>query len=384
MTQERLFILVAKLLCKEATPAEVREFQLLIAENQEWKEQFHNLEELWNTKSGEVDSLVSSEEAYLMHVIRLRDQSADFAEYSYAEMENESEDFLLYPIKHRWYQRWQSFAAVLVMLIVSVFSYQYYSHQNVKDSISLSHFNEIKVSLGTKTKVQLPDGSKVWVNSDSKLAYAETFKGPTREIYLEGEAYFDVVKDPKHPFIVHTAGIDIKVLGTAFNVKAYKAEPTIEATLVHGLIEVTKTDHPNESKIILRPHEKLIFDKFAKEERVIKPSLISTDKIAANYKLPNPAIIISPLSKNIADSAIKETSWIYNRLSFEDERFEDLAIKIERWFNVHITITNEKIRSYRSTGSFENETIEEALKELQYLVPFNFQINGREVTITKN
>ena len=166
--------------------------------------------------------------------------------------------------------------------------------------------------------------------------------------------------------------------------KAYKAEPTIEATLVHGLIEVTKTDHPNESKIILRPHEKLIFDKFAKEESVIKPSLISTDKIAANYKLPNPAIIISPLSKNIADSAIKETSWIYNRLSFEDERFEDLAIKIERWFNVHITITNEKIRSYRSTGSFENETIEEALKELQYLVPFNFQINGREVTITKN
>ncbi|MEI8073820.1 MAG: FecR family protein, partial [Bacteroidota bacterium] len=198
------------------------------------------------------------------------------------------------------------------------------------------------------------------------------------------EAYFDVVKDSKHPFIVHTSGIDIRVLGTAFNVKAYKAESTIEATLVHGLIEVTKTEHPNESKIILHPHEKLIFDKLAKEESVIKHPAASTEKLAAKYSLPSPAIIISPLSKNIADSAIKETSWIYNRLTFEDERFEDLTIKIERWFNVHITISNEKIKSYRTTGSFENETIDEALKELQYLVPFNYKLNGREIMITKN
>jgi len=207
--------------------------------------------------------------------------------------------------------------------------------------VTLSHFNEIMVSPGTRTKVQLPDGTQVWVNADSKFSYPESFKGQTREVFLDGEAYFDVVKDPKHPFIVHTSGINIRVLGTAFNVKAYKAEHTIEATLVHGLIEVTKTEHPEESKIILRPHEKLIFDKFVKEESITK-SVSGNAEHAEAYKLPSPAITIAPLSKFIADSAIKETSWIYNRLSFEDEKFEDLALKIERWFNVKMTINNEK------------------------------------------
>lgn len=384
MSQDRLYILVAKILCKEATPAEISDFQSLIAENQEWKEQFHNIEELWTAHSINDLSLASAEEAYLIHQEKLREQSTEFAELTLTEMEHDSEDFLLYPIKSPWYKRWQSVAAVLVFLIFSAAGYHFFGPQKLNDTVSLSQFNEIKVSLGTKTKVQLPDGSKVWVNSDSKLSYPETFKGKTREIYLEGEAYFDVVKDPGHPFIVHTSGIDIRVLGTAFNVKAYKAESTIEATLVHGLIEVTKTERPNESKIILHPHEKLIFDKFAKEENVVKHPMASTEKLSAKYSLPSPAIIISPLSKNIADSAIKETSWVYNRLTFEDEKFEDLALKIERWFNVHISITNEKIRSYRTTGTFENETIDEALKELQYLVPFNYQISGREIMITKN
>ncbi len=384
MPQDRLYILVAKILSKDATPEEIAHFQLLISENQEWKEQFRNLEELWGTEPKDAGISDSAEDAYLQHIIKLKLVSPDFAELANGNVSTESENFQLYPTKIPWYQRAQSIAAVLILLLVSVFSYQFYNHKKTNDSISLSQFNVIKVSLGSKTKVQLPDGSKVWVNSDSRLSYPETFKGLTREIYLEGEAYFDVVKDPKHPFIVHTSGIDIRVLGTAFNVKAYKAEPTIEATLVHGLIEVTKTEHPNESKILLRPHEKLIFDKFAKSESVVKQFSASSIKQTANYQLPNPAIIISPLAKNIADSAIKETSWIYNRLTFEDERFEDLVIKIERWFNVHVTITNEKIRSYRSTGAFENETIDEALKELQYLVPFNYQINGREVTINKN
>jgi ferric-dicitrate binding protein FerR (iron transport regulator) len=384
MSEDRLYILLAKILCKEATPAEIVDFQLLISENQESKEQFNNLEELWGTPASDANSSEESEEAFLIHIAKLKDLSPDFAELNHHELDTESEDFQLYPTKAHWYQRWQSLAAFLVFIVFTVSAYQLYSHKKSNELNGMSQFNEIKVSLGTKTKVQLPDGSKVWVNSDSKLSYPEAFKGHTREIYLEGEAYFDVVKDPKHPFIVHTSGIDIRVLGTAFNVKAYKAESTIEATLVHGLIEVTKTEHPNESKIILHPHEKLIFDKLAKEERVINHPAASTEKLAAKYSLPSPAIIISPFSKNIADSAIKETSWIYNRLTFEDERFEDLVIKIERWFNVHITISNEKIKSFRATGSFENETIDEALKELQYLVPFNYQLNGREIMITKN
>jgi transmembrane sensor len=382
MSLERLYILLAKVLSKEANEAELLEFQLLISENEEWKAVFHNLEELWSTLPVPTETPAATEESYLLHLGRLKDQVSDFETPSESEMVvEESEDFLLYPQKTYWYQKWQSYTAIAALFFLAFWGYKFLNQQDhtVEND---KHFNEITVKLGTKTKVQLPDGSHVWVNSDSKLTYAETFIGPTRDIYLEGEAYFDVVKDSKHPFIVHTAGIDIRVLGTAFNVKAYTAEPTIEATLVHGLIEVTKTNQPEASKILLHPHEKLIFDKKANEQSVIKPGLNAAESAVAQDRPINPAITITPLSKSLADSALIETSWVYNRLSFEEEKFEDLAKKIERWFNVEITINNNKIRSYRTTGSFENETVDEALKELQYLVPFNYQINGRNIIIT--
>lgn len=382
MSQESLYILLAKVLSKEASEAEMLEFQSLISKNEEWKAVFHNLEELWATIPVPSETPTATEESYLLHLGRLKDQVADFETPKELEMVvDEFEDFLLYPQKTFWYQKWQSYTAIAALFLFAFFGFNYLNKKDVAIEND-KHFNEITVKLGTKTKVQLPDGSHVWVNSDSKLTYAETFTGPTRDIYLEGEAYFDVVKDAKHPFIVHTSGIDIRVLGTAFNVKAYKAEPTIEATLVHGLIEVTKTNQPEASKILLHPHEKLIFDKKANEQSVIKPGMNAAESAIAQDRPINPSITITPLSKSLADSALIETSWVYNRLSFEEEKFEDLAKKIERWFNVEITINNNKIRSYRSTGSFENETVDEALKELQYLVPFNYQINGRNITIT--
>lgn len=382
MSQESLYILLAKVLSKEANEAEMLEFQSLISKNEEWKAVFHNLEELWSTIPVPTETPTATEESYLLHLGRLKDQVADFETPKELEMVvDESEDFLLYPQKTYWYQKWQSYTAIAALFLFAFFGFNYLNKKEIAIEND-KHFNEITVKLGTKTKVQLPDGSHVWVNSDSKLTYAETFTGPTRDIYLEGEAYFDVVKDAKHPFIVHTSGIDIRVLGTAFNVKAYKAEPTIEATLVHGLIEVTKTNQPEASKILLHPHEKLIFDKKANEQSVIKPGMNAAESAIAQDRPINPSITITPLSKSLADSALIETSWVYNRLSFEEEKFEDLAKKIERWFNVEITINNNKIRSYRTTGSFENETVDEALKELQYLVPFNYQINGRNITIT--
>ena len=265
-----------------------------------------------------------------------------------------------------------------VLLVLSAFLFPLFIHHR---SGSLAdtpkRINEIKVQPGVKTKLQLPDKSQVWVNSDSKLSYPDNFNGATREVFLDGEAYFDVIKDSDHPFIVHTAGLDIKVLGTAFNVKAYRSESQIEATLIHGMIEVTRTNQPNAPRMILKPHEKMVFDKYAVEEIPV------TDARITDNKAVQPAITILPLLKNRADSALSETSWVYNRLSFEDEKFGDLALKMERWFNVVINMSNEKLRAFRLTGSFEKETIEEALRELQYLVSFQYRISGNEISIEK-
>jgi len=380
MSQERFYILAAKVLNKEALPSELADFQNLIAENPEWKAVFANLEELWASEHDQSANISSTEEAYLLHLAGLKDQVKDFEDNNEFALQSD-EDFQLYPGKKRWYQKWQSYAAVIVLVLIWTLSFKFYNDSNTV-SEAQKPISEINVNRGAKTSLQLPDGSHVWVNSDSKLSYPETFQGGVREVFLEGEAYFDVVKDPAHPFIVHTSGIDVRVLGTAFNVKAYNAEPTIEATLVHGMIEVTKKNQPNASKVILKPHEKLIFNKFAGEENKMDSRLILSNA-SAQKNISKPAIIITPLLKNIADTAIIETSWVYNRLSFEDENLEDLAVKMERWFNVKITINSDKIKSHKLTGSFQDETIEEALKELQYLVSFSYKISGKEVMINK-
>jgi transmembrane sensor len=236
--------------------------------------------------------------------------------------------------------------------------------------------NEVMAKKGARSKMILPDGTQVWLNSDSKIQYDQTFNDTIREVTLDGEAYFDVVKNPKRPFIVHTSYIDIRVLGTAFNVKSYSQEKTIEKTLIHGSLEVTKKNESQLSKIILRPKEKLVFNKletdFEKEEdAVVKPMLEKN----------LPAIAIVALPRNIADTSLKETSWIYNRLDFDGDTFSELAVKMERWFNIKITFKNEKVANQRLVGAFEDESLEEALKALQLITTFTYKINNNEIEI---
>jgi ferric-dicitrate binding protein FerR (iron transport regulator) len=95
------------------------------------------------------------------------------------------------------------------------------------------------------------------------------------------------------------------------------------------------------------------------------------------------SITIKPLNKNIADSDNVETAWVYNKLTFEDERFEDLALKMERWYDLEIIFENEKLKDYRVSGSFVNETPEQALNELKFLLPFKYSIKNKEVKIMR-
>lgn len=241
--------------------------------------------------------------------------------------------------------------------------------------------NEVVAGKGIRSKMVLPDGTQVWLNSDSKLEYAESFTGATREVSLEGEAYFDVVKDPKRPFIVHTSAIDIRVLGTSFNVKSYPQEKTIETTLIRGMIEVINKNKPQAPKIILRPKEKLVFNKQAEEINGL-PAGNQKEMWKDSSHNKTMAIAITALPPNVADSSLTETSWVYNRLLFEGDSFREVAVKMERWFNIRINFKNEKIANYRLSGSFDRETIDEALQALKYIAPFNYKINNNEVDIT--
>jgi ferric-dicitrate binding protein FerR (iron transport regulator) len=265
-------------------------------------------------------------------------------------------------------------AAIFVGFILAGISSVLIHQRNVQPDKYLQD-NEIVTQRGTKTKVQLPDGTQVWLNSDSRLTYKGNFNGKLREVSLEGEAYFDVVKNPKRPFIVHTSAINIKVLGTAFNVKSYSQDATIEATLVRGLIQVEKNNDVSASKILLRPNEKLVYSK--------SDNIMSSGTHSSPTKVPNTLqrIAISTMPVNIADSSRQETSWVYGKLLFNGDSFTTLAEKMERWFNVKIVFNNEKVAGYRFTGVFRNENIDEALQALQLIAPFDYVIQGNVVNI---
>ena len=378
MKEEKYWILLSKKIAGEATGDELEELQQLISDNPEWKTTMENLRELWSSKPVIVDTDKKQkiEDAYLVHINRLKEKGADFKENT--ELAVHDVEINLTAVKKPFYKSWITYAAAAVFIVAVIFLYPLIADTGKTNEVAspIRPFNEITINPGSRTKVQLPDGSQVWVNSGSHLTYEGNFKGNTREVQLDGEAYFDVAKDASRPFIVHTSGIDIKVLGTAFNVKAYKTEATIEATLIHGSIEVINKSQPGSAKIMLKPHEKLVYNKYVIKD--IKDYKADIKPVADSF-----SIIIKPLGKNIADNDIVETAWVYNKLIFEDERFADLALKMERWYNVKISIENEKLKDYRISGTFVNETAEEAVKALQLLVPFSYSIKNNEVKIIK-
>ena len=116
---------------------------------------------------------------------------------------------------------------------------------------------ETVVPHGSKTEMYLSDGTKVWLNAGTTLRYRTSYSKNKRDVFLDGEAYFDVKKDPEHPFIVHVGDIEVKAVGTSFNVKAYKNEKTVETTLVEGKVLVSKKNITE--PIIMLPNQKLTF-----------------------------------------------------------------------------------------------------------------------------
>jgi transmembrane sensor len=361
---DRLAQLIARKLSGEASPAELDELHSCLAANPEAQYFYEVFSNFWNARP-EDNANPAEDDAHFRQIIALAEQEEGQA------VEPGEED--IPPVRGRLVTLRRVLAAA-VFIGLAVCTYLFFMDRNGVSG--QAPVNEVVARTGARSHLLLPDGSKVWLNSESKLVYQGSFNDTIREVHLEGEAFFDVVKDAKRPFIVHTSDIDIRVLGTAFNVKSYPRETLIEATLIRGMIEVTNKNAPKAPKVILRPHEKLVFNKE-------KAPAAEEGKKPGEKQEHIPAISITALPKNLADSALKETSWVYNKINFDGDTFRELAQKMERWYNVRIRFSNEKVADFRLHGSFANETVEEALQALQYIASFRYKISGNEIEILK-
>jgi ferric-dicitrate binding protein FerR (iron transport regulator) len=279
-----------------------------------------------------------------------------------------------------------SFAAagMLILLAAGVLLWRYRPAPAAKTSVA-SAVTSYQTQAGQRQKILLADGTTVWLNADSRLSCDSGFTGGGRRVVtLSGEAYFEVAHEAARPFIIHARELDIKVLGTVFNVKAYPGDHTAEAALIQGSIQVSLHQHPSR-KLILRPHEKItVFN--GRGERM------EVDNTGGTVKKANPSadtvtgFAVAPLTTDpLLDSGTVETAWMEGKLVFRDESFAELAAQMERRYGVRFRFTAGRQKAYRFTGIFSTETVQQALTALQLTTPsdpFTFKVEGDQVFIS--
>lgn len=237
-------------------------------------------------------------------------------------------------------------AAVAILLLLTGLSVYYYAmNQLVMEDMIVS------VEKGQKANVVLPDGSKVWVNSDSKLSYGSRFNQKERVLSLEGEAYFEVTPDKDRPFIVETKEMAVRALGTSFNVKSYEEEKDASTVLRTGKVEVT-TDS---DCLVLNPNERIVFNKQTRH-----------------------------MEKSGVDNAVDYINWKYNELTFNGETFESIAHTLERYYNTRIVFESESLKKYRFTGTPGNTSLESILQILSLTSPLTYEVKDSVIVLREN
>jgi len=238
------------------------------------------------------------------------------------------------------------YAAVLVLFFAlgMFFQHQFKSGKTI-EPVYASNMN-IDVPLGQMSNVTLPDGTTVQLNSGSHFAFAGNFAAGERTVELEGEAFFDVAKDREHPFVVKTKSLDFKVYGTSFNIQAYDDEKEVNTTLVEGSLGVLSKTGKEFTKLV--PGENVRYDDESKQ-LVVKN--VNTDLY---------------------------TSWQNGLITFSNERLQDIATKMERWYNVEIQIDDQKLANerYRFT-IMKYKPIDQILEVLKFTSSLNYRMEPR-------
>jgi len=375
--------LIAKKLTGEATPEELRELEELLRQNPELHYPLQTISDLWNPSNPKEQYI--AEAAFSRHLDRMQDLKIDYTQAPAAvlTLAVTADDTNVYPTPEQHHSsRRTIFLLAAAMLITAVIITGLYIRTSTPQPVAATTAvtptlagNEIFTGNGSRTHLTLPDGTVVWLNAGSRINYEKNFGATQRVVTLTGEAFFDVAPNASKPFVIHTARIDIRVLGTSFNVKSYPTDKTTETTLIHGSIEVSIHNRPSD-KIVLKPNEKLVVNnedsaKLDKEKEVRRHDHVDNASL----------VVISKPTYEQRSGAIIETSWVDNKLIFQDEEFRSLAQSMERWYGVTIRFSTPEKENLRFTGIFEKETILQALDALKLTANFNYSIEGNQITI---
>ena len=245
-------------------------------------------------------------------------------------------------------KHFQRVAAILILPVILVSTFYYLSTKTLE-----VQFSEAIVPKGQKSEIVLPDNTHIWLNSGTRLRYPVVFGKGNREVFLDGEAYFEVSKNKHQPFIVNASEVRVKVLGTRFNVKAYADENEIETVLLEGKINLMVQSVSGKNKVFeMNPGEMI---NYSTRNNSIAKSGFETDEVVG---------------------------WKNNRLVFRDDTFSNLAKKVERWYNVEIIYDKTLFEDQRLTVELlEGESIERLFQIIESAINVDYRIDKQKIYI---
>lgn len=326
-TTEYIYSIIAKSVTDQLSESETTELETWKSASKENLREYDDFVSVWSM-SGTLKMPLSVDSAKKLNNIKLESG--------------------LFRTKKR-YINWAVQAAAVLLLSV-IFS-GVYTYLN-RDSFVLSNqtvYQEIKAAFGTQAKVELADGTTVFLNSGSKLRFPQTFDNmKTRKVELDGEGYFSVTRNAKQPFIVEANKLDIKVLGTKFNVDAYTGNELVLVTLVEGSVKLQ--DNSGEEN---------------KDWMELLPNQVASLNLADNT-----------LIKTDVTDLRKYTAWVNGRIVFFGDPIQTVVKKLENWYNVDISISDERLENYKFTGTFIDEPLEQVLNILSLTSPMTYDIQA--------
>lgn len=250
-----------------------------------------------------------------------------------------------FAIHVRWLNFARQAAAVLLLSVLLTALVHYFMSRKpaVPDQVV---YQEVKAAYGTQTKVLLSDGTSVWLNSGSTIRFPMSFgEMENRAVDLIGEGYFEVTKNSGKPFIITTTHLQVKVLGTSFNVNAYEGEKHVEVALLEGKVELLKkTGEGGAPVLTLNPSEVADFNIL--DHKMTHKKDTDIDRYAA---------------------------WKDGKIVFFDDPVEKLVSRLENWYNVDIEIADKRLKSYHFTATFGQESLDQVLKYLTISTPFQYR-----------
>jgi ferric-dicitrate binding protein FerR (iron transport regulator) len=266
-------------------------------------------------------------------------------------MEQLNENVPPFSMSRTWNSRLRQIAAIIIF-VVSVSVSLFYIYRDITTPGESTICYETVAPIGSQTKIILPDSTIVWLNSGSFLKYSQSFGKKNREVALSGEGYFVVKKDKSKPFLVHTVKLDVKVMGTVFNVRAYNEDEDVEVNLIEGVVNVSFPENKKAGSLTMKPNEKLVFNKQSKHV------------------------------ESFQTDAYRSALWTSGKLCFVDATIEQISKDLERKYEVKIQIENKLIKKELFSGSLNlNLSLKEILSYIDVDKKFKISQVGDTIKI---